>query len=120
MLQLLQHTPNLALRGAIVTGLVVEDARVSGIRTYFGSSYAAGAVVLTAGTFLGGQIWVAERRRAGCRAPQGSLEALGFQMGRLKTGTPARVDRRSNPWGSWRSSPAMPKVASSPLIPPAG
>jgi tRNA uridine 5-carboxymethylaminomethyl modification enzyme len=118
MLQLLQHTPNLALREAMVTGLVVEGeadgggahwdpshgpaARVTGIRTYFGSSYAAGAVILTAGTFLGGRIWVGNQSmsagRAGEQAAEGlteALEALGFQMGRLKTGTPARVDRRS-------------------------
>ena len=118
MLQLLQHTPNLALREAMVTGLVVEGApdgggdgwepsqgpaaHVTGIRTYFGSTYAAGAVILTAGTFLGGQIWVGNQSmaagRAGEQAAEGlteALEALGFQMGRLKTGTPARVDRRS-------------------------
>jgi tRNA uridine 5-carboxymethylaminomethyl modification enzyme len=118
MLQLLQHTPNLALREAMVTGLLVEGdpagggsdwepaqgpaARVTGIRTYFGSSYGAGAVILTAGTFLGGQIWVGNQSmsagRAGEQAAEGlteALEALGFQMGRLKTGTPARVDRRS-------------------------
>ncbi len=63
MLQLLQHTPNLALREAMVTGLEVEGVpgeggrRVIGVRTYFGSVYAAGAVVLTTGTFLGGRIW---------------------------------------------------------------
>ncbi|MCP9928275.1 tRNA uridine-5-carboxymethylaminomethyl(34) synthesis enzyme MnmG [Cyanobium sp. CH-040] len=118
MLQLLQHTPNLALREAMVTGLVVEGdadgggktwdpgqgpaARVTGIRTYFGSSYAAGAVVLTAGTFLGGRIWVGNQSmsagRAGEQAAEGlteALQALGFRMDRLKTGTPARVDRRS-------------------------
>ncbi len=118
MLQLLQHTPNLALREAMVTGLVVEGdpngggsgwqpsqgpaARVTGVRTYFGSTYGAGAVILTAGTFLGGQIWVGNQSmsagRAGEQAAEGlteALEALGFQMGRLKTGTPARVDRRS-------------------------
>jgi tRNA uridine 5-carboxymethylaminomethyl modification enzyme len=118
MLQLLQHTPNLALREAMVTGLVVEGApdgggdgwepsqgpaaHVTGIRTYFGSTYAAGAVILTAGTFLGGRIWVGNQSmsagRAGEQAAEGlteALEALGFQMGRLKTGTPARVDRRS-------------------------
>ena len=107
MLQLLQHTPNLALREAMVTGLVVEgtpgeDARISGISTYFGSSYGAAAVILTTGTFLGGQIWVGNQSmsagRAGEQAAVGlseALQALGFQMGRLKTGTPARVDRRS-------------------------
>jgi len=102
MLQLLQHTPNLALREAMVTGLEVEDGRVQGVRTYFGSRYGAGAVILTAGTFLGGQIWVGNQSmaagRAGEQAAEGlteALQALGFQMGRLKTGTPARVDRRS-------------------------
>jgi tRNA uridine 5-carboxymethylaminomethyl modification enzyme len=118
MLQLLQHTPNLALREAMVTGLMVEgdvdgggsawdpsqgpSARVSGIRTYFGSTYGAGAVILTAGTFLGGQIWVGNQSmsagRAGEQAAIGLTEALqqlGFLTDRLKTGTPARVDRRS-------------------------
>ena len=102
MLQLLQHTPNLALREAMVTGLEVEDGRVQGVCTYFGSRYGAGAVILTAGTFLGGQIWVGNQSmaagRAGEQAAEGlteALQALGFQMGRLKTGTPARVDRRS-------------------------
>jgi tRNA uridine 5-carboxymethylaminomethyl modification enzyme len=114
MLQLLQHTPNLALREAMVTGLEVEleenpagterraIGRITGVRTYFGSVYAAPAVILTAGTFLGGQIWVGNQSmsagRAGEQAAEGlteALEALGFQMGRLKTGTPARVDRRS-------------------------
>ncbi|MFM2081026.1 MAG: tRNA uridine-5-carboxymethylaminomethyl(34) synthesis enzyme MnmG [Cyanobacteriota bacterium] len=107
MLQLLQHTPNLALREAMVTGLELEgtpaeDGRVIGVRTYFGSTYGAGAVILTAGTFLGGQIWVGNQSmsagRAGEQAAEGlteALQALGFEMGRLKTGTPARVDRRS-------------------------
>jgi tRNA uridine 5-carboxymethylaminomethyl modification enzyme len=138
MLQLLQHTPNLHLREAMVTGLVVEGdfassgapmpdelaflndpseaatgasgpdpargplGRVLGVRTYFGSVYGAGAVILTTGTFLGGRIWVGDRSmaagRAGEQAAEGlteALVALGFSTGRLKTGTPARVDRRS-------------------------
>jgi tRNA uridine 5-carboxymethylaminomethyl modification enzyme len=106
MLQLLQHTPNLALREAMVTGLETTDEgdqqRISGIRTYFGSVYGAEAVILTAGTFLGGRIWVGHQSmaagRAGEQAAEGLTEALqklGFQTDRLKTGTPARVDRRS-------------------------
>ncbi|MEB3266750.1 MAG: tRNA uridine-5-carboxymethylaminomethyl(34) synthesis enzyme MnmG, partial [Cyanobacteriota bacterium] len=116
MLQLLQHTPNLALREAMVTGLEVElDAdptatepetgpigQVRGVRTYFGSVFAARAVILTTGTFLGGRIWVGDRSmaagRAGEQAAEGlteALRALGFRTDRLKTGTPARVDRRS-------------------------
>ncbi len=118
MLQLLQHTPNLALREAMVTGLEIEGdpagggddwdprqgpaARITGVRTYFGSVYGAKAVVLTAGTFLGGRIWVGHQSmaagRAGEQAAEGLTEALqqlGFHTDRLKTGTPARVDRRS-------------------------
>ncbi|KEF41693.1 MAG: tRNA uridine 5-carboxymethylaminomethyl modification protein [Cyanobium sp. CACIAM 14] len=108
MLQLLQHTPNLALREAMVTGLEIEGdpeagrARVIGVRTYFGSLYAAGAVILTTGTFLGGRIWVGDRSmpagRAGEQPAEGLTEALrelGFRTDRLKTGTPPRVDRRS-------------------------
>ena len=126
MLQLLQHTPNLALREAMVTGLEVElegedgpavaapgippisaraggpIGRVIGVRTYFGSTYSASAVVLTTGTFLGGRIWVGNQSmaagRAGEQPAEGlteALQALGFHTDRLKTGTPARVDRRS-------------------------
>ncbi len=103
MLQLLQHTPNLQLREAMVTDLELEgDGRVSGVRTYFGSVYAAGAVILTTGTFLGGRIWVGNQSmpagRAGEAPAEGlteALQALGFATDRLKTGTPARVDRRS-------------------------
>ena len=108
MLQLLQHTPNLALREAMVTGLLSDgsaecgDQRITGVRTYFGSCYRAQAVVLTTGTFLGGRIWVGNQSmpagRAGEQPAEGLTEALqelGFSTDRLKTGTPARVDRRS-------------------------
>ncbi len=106
MLQLLQHTPNLALREAMVTGLEVcaegDQQRITGIRTYFGSVYGAESVILTAGTFLGGRIWVGHQSmaagRAGEQAAEGLTEALqqlGFHTDRLKTGTPARIDRRS-------------------------
>ncbi|WP_320675801.1 tRNA uridine-5-carboxymethylaminomethyl(34) synthesis enzyme MnmG [Prochlorococcus sp. MIT 1300] len=118
MLQLLQNTPNLALREAMVTGLEVEGdpkgggkewkpingpaSQIKGIRTYFGSIYHAKAIILTTGTFLGGQIWVGNQSmpagRAGEPPAQGLTEALnelGFATNRLKTGTPARVDRRS-------------------------
>ena len=90
----------------MVTGLETsgegDQQRISGIRTYFGSVYGADAVILTAGTFLGGRIWVGHQSmaagRAGEQAAEGLTEALqqlGFQTDRLKTGTPARVDRRS-------------------------
>ncbi|MFM7394655.1 MAG: tRNA uridine-5-carboxymethylaminomethyl(34) synthesis enzyme MnmG [Cyanobium sp.] len=108
MLQLLQHTPHLSLREAMVTGLLTGgsaengDLHITGVRTFFGSTYGAAAVILTTGTFLGGRIWVGHQSmsagRAGEQAAEGLTEALqelGFTMNRLKTGTPARVDRRS-------------------------
>jgi len=118
MLQLLQNTPNLSLREAMVTGLEVdgkpgENGRICGINTYFGSVYGADAVVLTTGTFLAGTIWVGNQSmsagRAGEQAAIGlseALKALGFQMGRLKTGTPARVDRRSIDFSGLEEQPS--------------
>ena len=118
MLQILQQTPNLALREAMVTGLELKELNsskastnkgndqrvgtITGIQTYFGSTYRAKAVILTTGTFLGGKIWVGNQSmsagRAGEQASEGlteELQKIGFQISRLKTGTPARVDRRS-------------------------
>jgi len=143
MLQLLQHTPNLALREAMVTGLLVEGApdgggdgwepsqgqaaRVAGIRTYFGSTYSAGAVILTAGTFLGGQIWVGNQSmsagRAGEQAAKGSPRRWRRSASRWAASRPA--PRRgwtaaASPSISSKSSPATPTTASSPSIPLAG
>lgn len=108
MQDLLHNTPNLALREAMVTDLLITDdaaggnRQVRGVETYFGSCYAADAVILTTGTFLGGRIWIGDRSqpagRAGEAAASGLTEALqrlGFKTSRLKTGTPARVDRRT-------------------------
>nr|YP_002049025.1 glucose-inhibited division protein A [Paulinella chromatophora]ACB42815.1 glucose-inhibited division protein A [Paulinella chromatophora] len=108
MLQTLQNTPNLALREAMVTSIETVNSSntginvVCGVRTYFGSLYAGKAIILTTGTFLGGQIWVGKQSmpagRAGEAPAEGlteNLRNLGFIIERLKTGTPARVDRRS-------------------------
>ncbi len=113
MLQLLQNTPNLTLREAMVTDLEVDlenlntsikdrIGSIKGIKTYFGSTYQAKAVILTTGTFLRGKIWIGNQSmaagRAGEQPAEGLTEALqklGFTTNRLKTGTPARVDRRS-------------------------
>mgnify|MGYP001431815301 CR=1 FL=1 len=114
MLKVLQDTPNLALREAMVTELEIEHKQASndnhpeniglikGVKTYFGSFYECKAVILTTGTFLGGKIWVGNKSmsagRAGEQASLGLTEALqkiGFKTDRLKTGTPARIDRRS-------------------------
>ncbi len=101
----LEMTPNLTLVAAAVDDLVVERGRVAGVRTTTGLDYLAGAVVLTAGTFLKGMIFRGSERTPAGRvgeAPSVGLSdrlyALGLAMGRLKTGTPARLDGRTINW----------------------
>ncbi len=129
MLHHLHQTPNLALREAMVTGLEVEvlnqkkvilpnkvkhrTFEIKGVQTYFGSIYQAKAVILTTGTFLGGKIWVGNQSmsagRSGEQAAEGlteNLKKLGFEIDRLKTGTPARVDRKSIHLNSLEEQPS--------------
>ena len=94
--------PGLLLRAEMVDGLVVNEGRIAGVVTAGGGVYRARAVVLTTGTFLKGLIHVGETQLAGGRAGEPSAErlsddlrALGFTVGRLKTGTPPRVNGRT-------------------------
>ncbi|TGY89009.1 tRNA uridine-5-carboxymethylaminomethyl(34) synthesis enzyme MnmG [Marinicauda algicola] len=100
-------TPNLAICEAGVEDLLVEDGRCAGAIDAEGRAYRAGAVVLTTGTFLRGVIHRGKERIPAGRhgeAPANGLGerlyAMGLQMGRLKTGTPARLDRASIDWAS--------------------
>lgn len=103
MKQIVENQENLSIREGMVTDLILgKNDEVLGIETYFGSCFAAKAVILTTGTFLGGKIWVGNKSmdagRSGEFAVTGlteTLNRLGFETGRLKTGTPARVDKRS-------------------------
>ena len=103
MKQIVENQENLSIREGMVTDLVLgKNDEIIGIETYFGTCFAANAVILTTGTFLGGKIWVGNKSmdagRSGEFAATGlteTLNQLGFETGRLKTGTPARVDRRS-------------------------
>ncbi|OBQ10093.1 MAG: tRNA uridine 5-carboxymethylaminomethyl modification protein [Anabaena sp. LE011-02] len=100
---IVENQENLTIREAMVTDLILNDHnQVIGLETYFGVSFHCKAVILTTGTFLGGKIWVGNKSmaagRAGEFAAEGltqTLNRLGFETGRLKTGTPARVDKRS-------------------------
>ncbi len=99
---MLEAQPDLALCEAEVADLVVEGGRVAGVVTTGGETLRARAVVLTVGTFLGGRIHVGLESRAGGRAgdaPSNALaarlRALAFPVGRLKTGTPPRLDGRT-------------------------
>ncbi|GAB5400747.1 MAG: tRNA uridine-5-carboxymethylaminomethyl(34) synthesis enzyme MnmG [Aureisphaera sp.] len=98
----LEATPNLDFYQEMVSGIIVENDKVVGVRTSLGLEVRAKAVVLTNGTFLNGLIHIGEKQfgggRAGERAATGitkDLVDLGFDSGRMKTGTPPRVDGRS-------------------------
>lgn len=100
---IVENQDNLTVREGMVTDLVIgKNDEVVGVETYFGVAFGCKTVILTTGTFLGGRIWVGNKSmaagRAGEFAAEGltdTLNRLGFETGRLKTGTPARVDRRS-------------------------
>lgn len=99
---LLEQTPNLDFYQEMVSGLIVDGDRIAGVKTSLGIEVRAKAVVLTNGTFLNGLIHIGEKQfgggRAGERAAVGitkDLVDLGFDAGRMKTGTPPRVDGRS-------------------------
>jgi tRNA uridine 5-carboxymethylaminomethyl modification enzyme len=118
MKTLVENQENLSLREGMVTDLVLGDNDdVVGIQTYFGTCFQAKAVILTTGTFLGGKIWIGNKSmpagRAGEFAAEGlteTLNDLGFETGRLKTGTPARVDRRSVDYSKMEPQPPDPEV----------
>src|SRR6185503_7367169 len=102
MLARVLATPGLALLEAEVSELLTDGGRVAGIRTEDGREVAAGRVVVTTGTFLRGLMHVGRTSTPGGRAGErpanalsGSLAALGFRMGRFKTGTPPRLSRAS-------------------------
>lgn len=98
----LEQTPNLDFWQEMVSGLVVREKRVVGVRTSLGIEIMGKAVVLTNGTFLNGKIHIGEKNFGGGRAAERSatgiteqLIELGFEAGRMKTGTPPRIDGRS-------------------------
>jgi tRNA uridine 5-carboxymethylaminomethyl modification enzyme len=109
---LLEAEPNLTLLEASVGDLVVEGTAVTGVATEHGRRLRARAVVLTAGTFLRGRIHVGLEQRDGGRAGDAACVALAdrlrelpFRVGRLKTGTPPRLDARSVDLGAMQVQP---------------
>lgn len=99
---MLEQTPNLDFYQDMASGLIIENNVIKGIRTSLGLEIRAKAIVLTNGTFLNGLIHIGDKQfgggRAGESASYGITEDLvkaGFEAGRMKTGTPPRVDGRS-------------------------
>ena len=115
MIEILQNTDNLSLKEAMITELDIEKTeticinsrktikkQIKGVKTFFGSYYSAKSIIITAGTFLEGRIWIGNKSMSAGRsveqAAQGitqSLHKIGIKTERLKTGTPARVDKKS-------------------------
>jgi tRNA uridine 5-carboxymethylaminomethyl modification enzyme len=102
MKQTLEKQQNLALRYSEVAGLIIDRETLTGIKLSDGSWVRAKSVIITTGTFLNGLIHIGDQSRAGGRVDEmpsvllaKNLEQLGFNIGRLKTGTPPRLDRNS-------------------------
>ncbi len=98
----LEQTPNVDFWQDMVSGLIIKDGKACGVITSLGIEIEADSVVLTNGTFLNGVIHIGEKRMGGGRTAERAatgiteqLIELGFESGRMKTGTPPRVDGRS-------------------------
>ena len=99
---MLEQTPNVDFWQEMVSALIIKNGKVCGVKTSLGIEIESDAVVLTNGTFLNGVIHIGEKRMGGGRAAERAatgiteqLIELGFEAGRMKTGTPPRVDGRS-------------------------
>lgn len=109
---MLERTPNLDFYQEMVKGLIINNEKIEGIKTSLGIEIKAKTVVLTNGTFLNGLIHIGDKQfgggRAGESAAYGITEDLvnvGFESGRMKTGTPPRVDGRSLDYSKMREEP---------------
>ena len=112
----LELQPNLDLKQCLVESLLIEDGKISGIIDQLGVFYESAAVVVSTGTFLHGLIHIGNSRIPSGRAGEfpsialaDQLQDLGFVFGRMKTGTPARILRRSIDFGSFREQHGDPE-----------
>ena len=100
--RMLEAEPNLYMRSDMAVDLLTDGDRVSGVVTQLGVKISSKSVILTSGTFMNGQIHIGDKSYGGGRMGEGAstgltgaLHALGFESGRLKTGTPPRLDGRT-------------------------
>jgi len=125
MIEVLQNTENLSLKEAMITDLDIYETEIiknnkkytkkiiKGVKTFFGSYIEAKSVIITAGTFLEGRIWIGNKSmsagRSGEQASTGltqCLHKIGIATDRLKTGTPARVDKKSINFNNLEKQPS--------------
>lgn len=108
----LERTPNVDFWQDMVSGLIVKNGKIAGVKTSLGLEIEGSAVVLTNGTFLNGKIHIGEKNFGGGRTAEKAatgiteqLVELGFEAGRMKTGTPPRVDGRSLDYSKMEEQP---------------
>ena len=113
MRKMLEHTPNLHLRQGMVIDLLVKNEKILGVEMQDGRRIAARSVVIAAGTFLNGLVHTGQRTYTAGRAGEPAsielaetLKRLGFPVGRLKTGTPPRLDGRTIDWSAFQPQEA--------------
>ncbi len=113
--RILETIPNLFFWQDMVREIIVRNGRAAGVRTSLGIEFSARAVILTSGTFLNGIIHIGEKQlgggRIGEKAARGlteQLQSLGFESGRMKTGTPPRVDGRTLNYEAMEEQPGDP------------
>ena len=114
MQEVLLNYPNLTVMEASCEGLVFENKKITGVRLANGDEIYAKAVIITTGTFLNGIMHQGEKQTKGgrfgdiaCTGITPDLKRMGFEMGRLKTGTPARLDKDSIDWTKTTEEPEM-------------
>lgn len=117
MRRTLEATPNLTLRQGLVTSLVIEGNRVQGVELQDMRRIGAASVVIATGTFLNGRIHTGRQSYGGGRAGEPAstelaqaLKLLGFPVGRLKTGTPPRLDGRTIDWDAFEPQPPDERI----------
>lgn len=113
----LERTPNLEVKQGTIEDLLVESDRICGVVTKEGIIYHTKALVISSGTFMRGLLHIGEKNYSGGRAGDqaavglsGCLEKLGLKLGRLKTGTPPRINKRSIDFSVTEEQPGEPNV----------
>jgi len=115
MKKFLEKTPHLFIKQGTIESLLIEEGSIKGVRTLEGIAYAGKTLIISSGTFLRGLIHMGKTQfeggRSGDKPSKGlssDLEKLGFRLGRLKTGTPPRINRRSIDFSKTEQQPGDP------------
>lgn len=113
----MERVPNLEIKQGTIEDLLIQNDRITGVATKEGITYECNALVLSSGTFLRGLLHIGETNYSGGRAGDqpsigvsASLEKYGLKLGRLKTGTPPRINKRSIDYSQTEEQPGEPGI----------